>query len=211
MAPQSQTETTYDVLQAHSKAVRARADFDHRCKVLRERLCEQDFLENKGLGNEIGFFMFCYDASLELEMRAFVADLQADAAKGALPCNLIVKNLYDTFLGILEKKRILAAVPKQELKHGCDHQLKQLSKIATPEAFAAALDYEPHKPGDVLLLTGVGEVYPLLRVHTLLDNMHVGFSDIPVIVAYPGRFDGRSFNLFNKLGDGNYYRAFDIA
>ena len=63
----------------------------------------------------------------------------------------------------------------------------------------------------MLLLTGVGEVYPLLRVHTLLDNMHVGFSDIPVIVTYPGRFDGRSFNLFNKLGDGNYYRAFDIA
>lgn len=44
MAPQSQTETTYDVLQAHSKAVRARADFDHRCKVLRERLCEQNLL-----------------------------------------------------------------------------------------------------------------------------------------------------------------------
>ena len=44
---------------------------------------------------------------------------------------------------LCDRKRILAAVPKQELKHGCDHQLKQLSKIATPEAFAAALDYAP--------------------------------------------------------------------
>lgn len=211
MAPQSQTETTYDVLQALSKAARAQADFDHRCKVLRKRLCEQDFLENKGLGNEIGFFTFCYDASFELEMRAFVADLQADAAKGALPCNLIVKNLYDAFLGILEKKRILAAVPKQELKRGSEYLLNQLSKIASPEALAEALDYTPHQTGDVLLITGVGEIHPFLRVHVLLDNMQIAFSDIPVIVAYPGRFDGRSFNLFNKLGDGNYYRAFDIA
>ena len=206
-----QQQTTYDVIQSHSKAARAQGDFDHRCQVLRERLCQQEFLENKGLGNEIGFFTFCYDASLELQMRAFVADLQADAAKGALPCNPIVRNLYDVFLGILEKKRILSAIPKQELKRGSEHQLKQLSKIATPEVFAEALDYAPHQSGDVLLLTGVGEIYPFLRVHTLLDNMHVAFSDIPVVVMYPGRFNGQQFSLFDKLNDGNYYRAFDIA
>ena len=211
MAPQSQTETTYNVLQAHSKAARAQADFDHRCDVLRERLCQQDFLENKGLGNEIVFFTFCYDASLELQMRAFVADLAADSAKGTLPCNLVVRNLYDIFLEILEKKRILAAIPKQEAKRGSDHQLKQLGKIATPEAFAEALDYEPHQAGDVLLLVGVGEIYPFLRVHTLLDNMHVAFSDVPVVVMYPGRFNGQSFSLFDRIDDGNYYRAFDIA
>ncbi len=210
MAP-SQQRTTYDVVQLHSKAARAQADFDHRCEVLRERLQQQDFLENKGLGNEIGFFTFCYDASLELQTRAFVADLAADAAEGKLPCNLMVKNLYDVFLGILDSKHILQAVPKQELKRGSEHQRRQLAKIATPEAFANALSYEPHQAGDVLMLTGVGEIYPFLRVHTLLDNLHVSFSDIPVIVMYPGRFNGQQFSLFGRFGDGNYYRAFDIA
>ncbi|RXZ53460.1 DUF1788 domain-containing protein [Senegalimassilia faecalis] len=198
-------------LQAHSKAARAQDDFARRCEALRARLGEDDFLHNRGLGNEIGFFTFCYDASLELRAREFFAQLEAESANGALPCNLIVRNLYDTFLGLLEKKRILAAVPKQEARRGSDHLLKRLRSIATPEALAAELAYEPHQPGDVLLLTGVGEIYPFLRVHTLLDNMHVAFGDIPVVVAYPGRFNGQSFSLFNMLDDGNYYRAFDIS
>lgn len=94
-------QTAYDVIDFHSKSARVQADFDHRCEVLRDRLRQQDFLENKGLGNEIGFFTFCYDASLELQMRAFVADLATDSDKGELPCNLIVKNLYDVFLEFL--------------------------------------------------------------------------------------------------------------
>ena len=210
MAP-SRYQYASRTLQAHSKAARAQDDFARRCEVLRARLGEDDFLHNRGLGNEIGFFTFCYDASLELRAREFFAQLEAESASGALPCNLMVRNLYDTFLGLLEKKRILAAVPKQEARRGSDHLLKRLRSIATPEALAAELAYEPHQPGDVLLLTGVGEIYPFLRVHTLLDNMHVAFGDIPVVVAYPGRFNGQSFSLFNMLDDGNYYRAFDIS
>lgn len=210
MAP-SRYQYASCTLQAHSKAARAQDDFARRCEALRARLGEDDFLHNRGLGNEIGFFTFCYDASLELRAREFFAQLEAESANGALPCNLIVRNLYDTFLGLLEKKRILAAVPKQEARRGSDHLLKRLRSIATPEALAAELAYEPHQPGDVLLFTGVGEIYPFLRVHTLLDNMHVAFGDIPVVVAYPGRFNGQSFSLFNMLDDGNYYRAFDIS
>lgn len=210
MAP-SRYQYASRTLQAHSKAARAQDDFARRCEALRARLGEDDFLHNRGLGNEIGFFTFCYDASLELRAREFFAQLEAESANGALPCNLMVRNLYDTFLGLMEKKRILAAVPKQEARRGSDHLLKRLRSIATPEALAAELAYEPHQPGDVLLLTGVGEIYPFLRVHTLLDNMHVAFGDIPVVVAYPGRFNGQSFSLFNMLDDGNYYRAFDIS
>ncbi|MDY4989165.1 MAG: DUF1788 domain-containing protein, partial [Ellagibacter isourolithinifaciens] len=103
------------------------------------------------------------------------------------------------------------AIPVQEAKHGTASQLKQLSKICTPAAFAEAIDYEPHERGDVLVLTGVGEVYPFLRIHTLLDNLHVRFSDIPVVIAYPGSYTGHSFSLFNSLSDGNYYRAFDLV
>lgn len=190
---------------------RAHEDFERRCAVLRDRLASDDFLNNRGLGNEVGFFTFCYHPALELELRAFVADLQAQSDAGKLPCRIIVRNLYDAFLSICEKKRILGAIPKQEAKHGSDRQLKQLAKIATPEAFARELDYEPHGPRDVLVITGVGEAYPFLRVHALLENVQHLFPDTPVVVAYPGVFDGQTFSLFGRLKDGNYYRAFDIS
>lgn len=209
MAPRSFIPTR-DVVAEHSREARARAQFEHRCEALREKLGQEDFLQNKGIGNEVGFFTFCYDPALELEARAFFAQLEQESRAGKLPCNLMVRNLYDVFLRMCEKKRILRAIPAQELKRGSAYQLKQLQKICSPEAFAAELEYEPHRPGDVLLLTGVGEVYPFLRVHALLNNMHAQFGDIPVVTAYPGTFNGQTFSLFNSLSDGNYYRAFNI-
>lgn len=200
-----------DVVAKHSVAAKELADFESRCALLRQRLGEEDFLQNKGIGNEIGFFTFCYAPSLEMRARNFFNTLQKEAEAGQLPCNLMVRNLYDVFLQLCEKKRILKAIPKQELKTGTAKQLRQLQNVCSPAAIAKELEYEPHQKGDVLLLTGVGEIYPLLRVHALLDNMHASFDDIPVVVAYPGSFSGANFSLFNRLNDGNYYRAFDLS
>ena len=82
--------------------------------------------------------------------------------------------------------------------------------MASPEAFAAKMSAETNKPGDVLLITGVGEVYPFMRVHNILDNIQHLFEDAPIVVAYPGRFNGQTLSLFGKLTDGSYYRAFDL-
>lgn len=192
-----------------------REDFAKRCAALRSRLCDADFLANKGLGNEAGIFTFCYDPSLELEARDFFRRLVGDADAGKLGegdvrAEIRERNLYDVFLNIAEAKRILEKLPAQEEKRGQDGLLKQVQRIATPEAFVAAIDWEPHKLGDVLLITGVGEVYPFMRVHNVLNNMQSSFRDVPVVVAYPGTFDGGSLSLFGKLNDGNYYRAFDL-
>ena len=70
---------------------------------------------------------------------------------------------------------------------------------------------QPHQPGDVILLTGVGEVFPLLRVHNLLNDMFADFETVPVVVMYPGSFDGYQLKLFNRESASNYYRAFDIS
>ena len=192
---------------------RAREDLEHRCQVFRERLAQPDFLANKGIGNEIGFYTFCYDPSLEFEVRAYIEDLRRDAEYGALPCDLKVINLYDAFLALCENKRILKAIPKQELKTGTQRQRDQLQKICGPAAFAKYIleQTQPRKPGDVILITGVGEVYPFLRAHDLLNNMLADFGDVPVVIAYPGSFNGQQFRLFNRLGADSYYRAFDIS
>lgn len=192
---------------------RAREDLEHRCQVFRERLAQPDFLANKGIGNEIGFYTFCYDPSLEFEVRAYIEDLQRDAECSALPCDLKVINLYDAFLALCENKRILKAIPKQELKTGTQRQRDQLQKICGPAAFAKYIleQTQPHEPGDVILITGVGEVYPFLRAHDLLNNMLADFGDVPVVIAYPGSFNGQQFRLFNRLGADSYYRAFDIS
>ncbi len=200
-------------LNTATSAARARADFEHRCQVLRDSLQDSDFLANKGLGNEIGFHVFCYDPSLEFEMRELVTQLEHEAETGKLPCRIKQVNLYDAFLAICEKKRILKAIPRQELKTGTKRQTEQLKKVCSPAVFASYIleQTQPHEPGDVIFLTGVGEVSPILRVHTLLDNMQFNFDCVPVIAFFPGAYTGESFTLFNRIKPDNYYRALEIA
>ena len=84
-------------------------------------------------------------------------------------------------------------------------------RMANNVAFIGKMQYEPHKLGDVVLITGVGEAFPFIRVHSLLDAMQPHFSDIPILVMYPGTFDGRYVNLFDKLKPNPYYRAFNVV
>ena len=88
--------------------------------------------------------------------------------------------------------------------------LGQLQKVATPEAFVEKMKYEPHQKGDILLISGIGKVYPFMRSHKILDNIQHIFADIPVLMLYPGSFDGQDLDLFGKFLDGHYYRAFNL-
>ena len=86
-----------------------------------------------------------------------------------------------------------------------------MERIAKNVNFIEKMKYEPYNIGDVILITGVGEAFPFIRVHSLLDAMQPHFSDVPILVMYPGTFDGRSVKLFDKLTPNPYYRAFNIV
>jgi hypothetical protein len=73
-----------------------------------------------------------------------------------------------------------------------------------------------------VLLSGVGNAYPLLRSHTLLNNLHSIMGQTPLVMFYPGKYDQTSLRLFGKSGttggahhgrsrNANYYRAFRLV
>ena len=99
-------------------------------------------------------------------------------------------------------------VAQQEEKKGKQFVLDQMKRMASNTAFIQKMQYQPHEAGDVILITGVGEAFPFIRVHALLEAMQPHFNDIPILVMYPGTFDGRSVKLFDKLTPNPYYRAF---
>ena len=178
---------------------------------LRAKLSDPMFLANKGIGNEVGFFVFPYDASREDEVRSRTDALVRLSDEGKLPCRIAHRDLWDVFLKICEQRRILDKIPDLEHRRGSRALLDRLQKIATPEAFVQAMDYEPHEPGrDVLLISGVGKVYPIVRAHSILENAQHVFADVPVVLLYPGTYDGAQLHLLNSISDGNYYRAFNL-
>lgn len=98
-----------------------------------------------------------------------------------------------------------------EEKKGKDYLLQQIQRFANNKAFVEQIQYGPHNAGDVLMLTGIGEVFPFMRIHSLLEALQPEFSDIPILVFYPGKYDGRFVRLFDQLEPNPYYRAFNIV
>lgn len=180
---------------------------NERLDSLKLEIQKPEFLEGKGLSNEVNIRIFCYDAVDEMIVRYFTEQLIVDQS---LDCHLIERNLYKVFLSICDDKRITDKASQMEEKKGKEILFKNLQKFANNKSFVEKMQYEPHEPGDVLLLTGVGEVFPFMRIHSLLEALQPEFSDIPILVMYPGKYDGRFVRLFDKLEANSYYRAFNI-
>lgn len=174
---------------------------------LRTLIQEPEFLEGKGLSNEVNIRIFCYDASHEMMVQHFTSQLMADSS---LNCHLILCDLYKIFLEICDDIDITDAIHDMEEEEGKDYLLEQLHSAIGVSEFVEKICYEPHEKGDVLLLAGIGEVFPFMRIHNLLEALQPHFSDVPILVLYPGVFDGHQLKLFDKLQPNDYYRAFNV-
>lgn len=174
---------------------------------LRNIIQKQDFLDGIGLNNEVNIRIFCYDPEDEMTVRHFTEKLIADKS---LTCRVIERDLYKVFLSACEDLDILEAIPEMEEIDGKEFLLEQLHAAVGEEEFVNKMQYSPHERGDVMLLTGVGDVFPFMRIHSLLEAMQPYFSDIPILVLYPGEFTGHYLKLFGQLKPNDYYRAFNV-
>ena len=180
---------------------------NERLDRLRTLIQEPDFLEGKGLSNEVNIRIFCYEPAEEMAVRHFVNQIKTDQT---ISCRLIECNMYKVFMSICDDLGIIDPIPEMEESDGGIFLLEQLHSAIGEGEFIEKIQYEPHKKGDVLMLTGVGDVFPFMRVHVLLEALQPYFSDIPIVVMYPGDYDGHSLKLFNRLQPNDYYRAFII-
>ena len=184
------------------------SELNERLDNLKQEIQQEEFLEGKGLSNEVNIRIFCYDPKEEMTVRHFIEQLLVEQS---LECHLIQCNLYQLFLKICDEKRITNGATAMEEKKGKDYLLQQIQRFANNKAFVEQIQYGPHNAGDVLMLTGIGEVFPFMRIHSLLEALQPEFSDIPILVFYPGKYDGRFVRLFDQLEPNPYYRAFNIV
>ena len=173
---------------------------------IRQMMNSPKTIEGFGLSNEENIHIYGYHPEDEQIVRHFVKKLQ----ESKLYCNLKVFDLYEIFLSIGEKKKIMKVIPKLEEKKGSKGLFKEIQKFATVNAFISEMQYEPHGEKDVILITGIGSAFPFMRIHKLLNAIQPYFSNMPIFVLYPGEYDGHELRLFNCLKANPYYRAFNI-
>ncbi|MEQ7008505.1 DUF1788 domain-containing protein [Actinopolymorpha sp. B17G11] len=173
------------------------------------------FLQMEGLSNEVPFFIYPYapeDARVVAQAKKRIKNKLSQ--KGI---NVREVNLYDLSVELLKERgaweRVLAAEPDHDKNDFRD----LLQSMLDPQIHIAPAIRAKIEDGafDILFLTGIGEVFPYIRSHNVLNNLQSVVTGKPMLMFFPGRYEqsdtlGSSLVLFGRLKDDQYYRAKNI-
>jgi len=185
--------------------------FDHLLTVL----SGQRFLQKEGLGNEVPFFICPFDASVSVDVTRLQKQLVNRLEQSGI--RVLEINLYDLSIEILKDRGIWEQIIEMEPTVSKDVLKELLQGVLDPEtnlvpAIATKLR---NNDFDILFLSGVGEVFPYIRSHHVLNNLQSTAKEKPTLMFFPGAYthslaSGASLDLFDRLHDDKYYRAFNI-
>lgn len=177
------------------------------------KITDKSFRENKGLGNEIGYYIFDYDPKYELLVREHIEFIKQKVNDGN--SEIIIKefDLYEIMLEILEGKNYSQKNIDMEEKKGSEYVFnatKKVLRLTLKNDMIVEYIVNRVQPNDIVFITGVGTAWPIIRSHTVLNNLHKAIDQVPVVMFFPGEYDGLELVLFNEVKDDNYYRAFQL-
>lgn len=128
-------------------------------------------------------------------------------------------------LDYLKEHKLLDKALRLQREKGDETLKKALAAPLHPERLAPVF-YSIVKPEehDLVFISGVGSVYPMLRTSGLLSNPQPIMHQTPLVLFYPGKYDQVTLRLFGKLSlsasfeatsrskkPEHYYRAFRLV
>lgn len=188
-------------------------DIDEKLSKIEPKIKKPSFLENKGLSNEVGYYIFDYDPKYELKVRDEVLRIKNKINNSSYAFSIVEFDLYEIIIDILNNKGYLEEVFLFEEEDGLDFSIDaiiSLLKLNSDDNLIVSYIVEKTPENCVVFLTGVGKAYPILRSHNVLNNLHQKLDEVPVVLFFPGKYSGRDLILFNTIEGSNYYRAFPL-
>lgn len=178
-------------------------------------LSSKRFLQMEGLSNEVPFFIYPYAPEDALQVARAKKRVKNKLSQKGIGVREV--NLYDLAIEILKERgvweRVLAAEPAQDKE---DFRELLQGMLDPQQHIAPAMRAKIEDGGfDILFLTGIGEVFPFIRSHNVLNNLQSVVTGKPMLMFFPGLYEqsntlGSSLVLFGRLKDDQYYRAKNI-
>ena len=180
------------------------------------RVTSATFLSSEGIGNEIACYLFDYPATEEQHVREHTCWLVNRLDDYHPKVNALHLELLDVVVDYLKQRKLLDKVLQLQRDKGDPALLKALKGPLSAEKIrdfiAETYDLSSYS---LILLSGIGSVWPMLRAHSLLNCLHTAIGNTPLVMFYPGSFDGTTLRLFGQIassvsqpGAQSYYRAF---
>ena len=181
---------------------------------LEDRMISVEALTRYGTANDLKFYIFDYAPKDELIIRKEVKKLKERNS------SIVEFDLYEMMLSIIEEEGYMEDVLRMEKDYDKDLLLREVFQplLSVEEEENRLLEmFQEKAPDDgntIVLITGVGKSFPIVRSHTILNNLQSIFRRNPVVMMYPGRYEiknSMTLRLFERLDDDNYYRAFPLV
>ena len=168
------------------------------------------FLKMEALGGEIPVFISSYNPEQELEVVKAVGGLKNKLETMGL--KILEMDLYAVAMELLERELGDGEIFNLEREMDKDEFISALQSVLDVRevlmpALKAKIDQDKY---DVYFITGIGQVFPFLRSHNIINNLQNIAKAAPTLMFFPGIYNGQSLELFGRLKDNNYYRAFNI-
>ena len=175
-----------------------------------EIILKRSFRKNSGF--EDSYYIFDYEPSKELYVRERIDFLKKKSESSDIAIRVF--DLYDIIIQISKDKGFLEKNFEFEQKKGLERVTKAIGnmlRVTTPNNLVVKYIEEHSEGADVIFLTGIGKCFPLFRAHNVLNNLNSVVHNIPVVMFYPGSYDGQYLVLFSQIKDDNHYRAFKLV
>jgi len=173
------------------------------------------FLKMEGLSNEVPFFIYPYEPEHALAVAKAKKRVKNRLASKGIEVREI--NLYDLSVDVLKERGDWDEVLEVESDLDKAEFTEMLQSMLNPQQHLAPAIRERLADGgfDIVFLTGIGEVFPYIRSHNVLNNLQSVVVGKPMLMFFPGRYEqsdtlGSSLVLFGRLKDDQYYRAKNI-
>jgi len=182
---------------------------DVKYEKLFNNLSKESFLSMSALGGEIPFYIVPYNPEQENDIVLKTKLLKDRLSRSGI--SVFEINLFDLSLEMLEERGVLDKILEKE---------SELTKAKLFKTLQGVLDSETkliprieqlckEHSSQIVFLTGIGQVFPYIRSHTILNNLQNSIKDRPTVMFFPGIYD-KDLSLFGRLKDDNYYRAFNL-
>ena len=164
----------------------------------------------KNLGGELPLFIQPVPSELQSDVESQIKRLSTRLQKKGITSVSI--NLYDLCMDILREADVLDAIldgeqeiEREDIISTLDSVL-DIKSIIIPRIKDAIVEAHPQ----YAFISGVGNVYPFVRSHGILNNIDELTDECNLILFFPGEYNNLQLKLFGKISDENYYRGHNL-
>ena len=183
-------------------------DLDTLFEGIYNKLISPEF--GKNIGGELPLFVQPVPSELQTDVESQIKRLSTRLQKKGIVSVSI--NLYDLCMEILREADVLDTILEQEQEIKREDIISTLDSVLDiksviiPRIKEVILETHPQ----YVFISGVGNVYPFVRSHGILNNIDELTGECNLILFFPGEYNNLQLKLFGSISDENYYRGHNL-